>query len=281
MLSIQSSVAYGHAGNSSAVFPMQRMGVDVIAVYTVHFSNHTGYGSWRGPLLTPDDVREVVTGVDERGALADLDAVLSGYQGATQMGRVILDAVALAKRRSPQALYCCDPVMGDFGRGMYVLAGIPEFMRDEVVPAADILTPNQFELDFLTDRKCRTLADVQQAADELAARGPSIVLVTSVDAIDAEPDTLTMLARSPEGTWTVTTPLLPRTFTGSGDFTTATFLSHYLATRSVPTALEQTASIVYSVLEQTTRSGREELQLVAAQENMINPAFRFGARRVR
>ena len=134
ILSIQSSVAYGHVGNSAAVFPLQRLGHEVWPVLTVHFSNHTGYGAWRGPLLDPADVREVIAGIGDRGVLGECDAVLSGYQGDPAVGAVILDAVATVKAANPAAVYCCDPVMGDVGRGMFVRPGIPEFMRDTVVP---------------------------------------------------------------------------------------------------------------------------------------------------
>ena len=172
LLSIQSSVAFGHVGNSAAVFPLQRLGIEAWAVNTVHFSNHTGYGEWRGPLLSADELREVIQGVEERGALDRVAAVLSGYQGAEEVGAVVLDTVARVKELNPSAVYCCDPVMGDVGRGMFVRPGIPEFMRDQVVPAADVITPNHFELDFLSGRETRTVADVLDAVDAVRARGP-------------------------------------------------------------------------------------------------------------
>ncbi|MGL1715192.1 pyridoxal kinase, partial [Vibrio parahaemolyticus] len=75
VLSIQSAVAYGHVGNSAAVFPLQRIGVEVLPVYTVNFSNHTGYGAWRGPLISPADVADVITGIEERGVLGEIDVV--------------------------------------------------------------------------------------------------------------------------------------------------------------------------------------------------------------
>ena len=146
-----------------------RMGVEVWPVITVHFSNNTGYASWRGPVLTADDVRGVVQGIDELGVLGECDAVLSGYQGAADSGEAILDAVALVKERNPAALYCCDPVLGDVGRGFFVAPGIPELMRDRVVPQAQVITPNQFELEFLTGRQVRSLDEVVAAAQ--AARG--------------------------------------------------------------------------------------------------------------
>ena len=139
ILSIQSSVAYGHVGNSAAVFPLQRLGISVWPVNTVHFSNHTGYGDWRGPVLPAADIAAVIDGIERRGVLPDCDAVLSGYMGDASLGQVIVDAAARVKAANAGALYCCDPVMGDVGRGIYVRPGIPDFMRDPAVPAADIL----------------------------------------------------------------------------------------------------------------------------------------------
>ena len=276
ILSIQSSVAYGHVGNSAATFPLMRLGVEVWPVLTVHFSNHTGYGAWRGPLLAASDVGEVITGIDERGVLGDVDAVLSGYQGAEAVGAEILKAVALVKQRNPLAVYCCDPVMGDVGRGFYVRPGIPEFMRDQVIPAAQIVTPNQFELDCLTGRETRTVAEVLEAAHALRITGPEVVLVTSVVAEGVDPETLTMLVVTGEGAWQVVTPRLERMFTGSGDITAALFLAHYLTTGGdAAAALGNTAAAVYSVLKHTTEAGSSELALVAAQQEIVTPSHRF------
>lgn len=280
ILSIQSSVAYGHVGNSAATFPLMRMGVEVWPVLTVHFSNHTGYGQWRGPLLAASDIAEVVTGIDERGVLGRCDAVLSGYQGAEDVGLAILAAVALVKARNPDAVYCCDPVMGDVGRGFFVRPGIPELMRDTVVPAAQIVTPNQFELEFLTGSSTASLPEVLAAADALRARGPETVLITSVVHDEASPDTIDMVAVTEAGAWTVTTPLLPQVFTGAGDITAAIFLANLLRT-DVPTALGRTAAVVYGVLRATIDSGESELQLVAAQDEIASPTAEFEVRQLR
>ena len=174
ILSIQSSVAYGHVGNSAVTFPLMRMGVEVWPVITVHFSNHTGYGAWRGPLLSAADLRDVVRGIDERGVLGEVDAVLSGYQGGEDIGEMILDAVAMVKRRNQAAIYCCDPVLGDTDRGLYVRPGIPELMRQQVVPAAQIITPNQFELESLTGLPVSTMAELLNAADAARSLGPDV-----------------------------------------------------------------------------------------------------------
>jgi len=281
ILSIQSSVAYGHVGNSAAVFPLQRLGHEVWPVITVHFSNHTGYGAWRGPLLAPDDVREVIAGIEDRGVLGEADAVLSGYQGDPAVGGIILDAVARVKELNPDAVYCCDPVMGDVGRGMFVRPGIPEFMRDTVVPQADILTPNHFELDFLAGRTTTTLDEILDAVDDVRARGPRDVLVTSVLHGDVPDGRLDVVAVSDEGAWAVETPLLPITPNGCGDVTAALYLAHLRTTGSAAEALARTTSSVYGILEATIAAGTREIQLIAAQEAIAVPPMNFEVRRLR
>ena len=281
ILSIQSSVAYGHVGNSAAVFPLQRIGVEVLPVYTVHFSNHTGYGSWRGPLLAPDDLREVITGIEERGALADIDVVLSGYQGGEGIADVILDAVARVKSANPNAIYACDPVMGNAKSGCFVAPAIPVLLRDRVVPAADLITPNQFELGFLTDTTPDTLESTLESVALAQAMGPSSVLVTSVERPDREEGTIEMLAVTPEGAWIVQTPLLPFKANGSGDVTAALFTAHYRRTGDAALALARTTSSVFDLLRTTHESGARELQLVQSQEYFAHPQLQFEVRQIR
>ena len=281
ILSIQSSVAYGHVGNSAATFPLMRLGVEVYPVLTVHFSNTTAYGTWRGPVLSADDVRAVVQGIDEREALTAVDAVLTGYQGSAAIGEAVLETVALVRERNPKAIYCCDPVMGDVGRGFFVTTGIPEMFRDRIVPQADIVTPNQFELEFLTGRSATTLDELLSAAAALRATGPGIVLVTSAITDDLGSDSVSMLGVSADGAWLVSTPRLAPTFTGSGDITAAVFLASFLKSGSLPEALASTAAIVYAVLEITAASGHRELRLVEAQDAIVNPPREFSVRKVR
>ena len=280
ILSIQSSVAYGHVGNSAAVFPLQRLGIDVWPVLTVHFSNHTGYGSFRGPVLPADQIAEVLRGVEERGVLPGCDAVLSGYMGDVSLGHVVLDAVAKVKAANPRAVYCCDPVLGDVGRGFFVRPGLPEFMRDQAVPRADIVTPNQFELEFLAGRPIATLDDALAAARAVQATGPKIVLVTSLTRSDAPADAIEMLAVAPDGAWIVATPRLPISVNGSGDITAALFLAHYLRSGDPAVALGRTAATVFAVMEETHRAGKREIQIVAAQDAIANPPERFAVRQV-
>jgi len=281
VLSIQSAVAYGHVGNSAAVFPLQRIGVEVLPVYTVTFSNHTGYGAWRGPLIAPDDVREVITGIEERGVFGEIDALLSGYQGGEGIGDVIIDAVARVKAANPDAVYACDPVMGNAKSGCFVAPAIPILLREKVVPVADIITPNQFELGFLTGTEPDTLESTLASVDLAMAMGPRTVLVTSVERPDREEDTIEMLVADSAGAWIVQTPRLPMKANGSGDVTAALFTAHYVETGDAKTALERTASSVFDLLAATLESGARELRLVEAQEFYANPRMQFSARQVR
>ncbi|WP_353810067.1 pyridoxal kinase PdxY [Agromyces sp. SYSU T00194] len=281
VLSIQSAVAYGHVGNSAAVFPLQRIGVEVMPVYTVNFSNHTGYGAWRGPMIAPDDVRAVIDGIEDRGAFADVDVVLSGYQGGEGIADVILDAVARIKAANPDAIYSCDPVMGNAKSGCFVAPAIPVLLRDRVVPAADLITPNQFELGYLTGTEPDTLESTLASVDLARASGPSTVLVTSVERPDRPEGTIEMLAVDERGAWIVQTPRLPMKANGSGDVTAALFTAHHRRTGDAAGALARTASSVFDLLANTHASGARELQLVESQEAYAHPRLQFDVQQVR
>jgi pyridoxine kinase len=281
ILSIQSSVAYGHVGNSAAVFPLQRLGVEVWPVHTVHFSNHTGYGEWRGPLMAADDVRAVIQGVEERGAFPAVEAVLSGYQGGDEIGDVILDAVARVKAANPSAIYACDPVMGNAKSGCFVHPAIPVLLRERVVPAADVITPNQFELGFLTGTEPRSIEETLESVELARAMGPSTVLVTSVERPDAPEATIEMMAVTGDGAWIVQTPRLPMKANGSGDVTAALFTAHLLETGDPGVALGRTVSSVFDLLQTTLDSGERELQLVQSQQALAEPRMQFEVTRLR
>ena len=281
ILSIQSHVAFGHVGNAAAVFPLQRLGFEVVAVNTVQFSNHTGYGAWTGQVFAPEHIAEVLEGVEARHGLDECGAVLSGYMGDAAIGEAILGAVARVRGRG-DALYCCDPVMGDVGRGVFVRPGIPEFMAARAVPAADIVTPNQFELELLTGRPAHTLAEIIAAAASLRGLGPRIVVVTSVMRADAPAEVIETLCATDEGAWLVRTPLLPLepAPNGAGDAVAALFLGHFLRLRDPAEALSLAVSGLYGVLDRTRQSGRREIQLVAAQDELVTPSRLFSAERV-
>jgi len=269
ILSIQSSVAYGHVGNSAATFPLQRLGHEVWPVNTVHFSNHTGYGAWRGIVLEPEVIAEVIEGINDRGALGRVDAVLTGYQGSPGVAAVVLSTVARVRALNPAAVYCCDPVMGDVGRGMFVLPGVPELIRTTVVPAADVVTPNAFELAYLSGggdpaqvsmAGVSTLDGLLAAVEQVRATGPRTVLVTSVDGADIPPDEIAMVAVDPTGAYLVRTPRLPLEVNGAGDVTAALFLAHLHD--GVDVALGRVASSIHGILAATHEAGSREILLV-------------------
>lgn len=282
ILSIQSHVAYGHVGNAAAVLPLQRLGYDVWPVHTVMFSNHTGYGSWRGPIISASDVTAVIEGISERGVLNQCQAVLSGYMGNTELGQVIIDAVTRVRTANPKALYLCDPVMGDVGRGIFVKSDIPEFMRKYAIPIADIITPNQFELELLTNQKIETLEDALTAAKIARRLGPKVILITSLIRRETAEDSIEMLAASDKGSWLISTPrlkLIPPP-NGAGDATAALFLAYYLAQNSLSKALAKAAASVFALFEATDNAGSRELALIAAQDRIVRPRTKFIPRRV-
>ena len=277
LLSIQSHVAYGHVGNSAAVFPLQRLGVEVWPIDTVQFSNHTGYGKWQGRVFDAGLIRDMVGGIEQRGVLGECDGVLSGYMGGADIGAAILDAVATVRRANPAARYCCDPVIGDVGRGIFVRDGIPQFMKEKAVPAADIVTPNQFELDYLAGRESRTLADALAAVKAVHGLGPRAVLVTSLHVDDAPDDAIDLLASDATGRFRLRTPKLNLAVNGAGDAIAALFFAHYLRVGKINEALSKAASAIFGLLTKTAEVGAAEIQIVAAQQEIVEPSRVFEA----
>jgi pyridoxine kinase len=280
ILSIQSHVTYGHVGNAAAVFPLQRMGVEVWPIHTVQFSNHTGYGDWQGRIFDAGLIRELVGGVEKRGVLSECDGVLSGYVGGVDIGGAILDALATVRRANPAAKYCCDPVIGDVGRGVFVREGIPEFMRDKAVPAADVVTPNQFELDYLSGRVSKTLAQARDAVKTLHDLGPRAILVTSLYTNDTPEDAIDLLASDETGCFRLRTPKLELSANGAGDAIAALFFAHYLRVGKIDEALSRAGSAIYGVLAKTAEVGTREIQLVAAQDEIVTSSRTFQAEKI-
>jgi pyridoxine kinase len=281
ILSIQSWVAYGHVGNASAVFPLQRLGAEVWSINTVQFSNHTGYGHWTGQVYTGDDVRELVDGIAARDVLRQCDAVLSGYMGDAGIGEAILHAVRRVRQENPRAIYCCDPVIGDMEEGVYVREGIEAFLRDNALPQSDIATPNRFELQRLTGLDCGTLGGAKQAARHLAGMmrpdGLRCVLLTSLETELTPGDQMDLMVAENGQFHLLRTPRLPVTVNGAGDAVAALFLFHRIATGSAVKALENAGSAVHGVLRRTAEAASREVLTVAAQEEFVSPTMRFVA----
>jgi len=287
VLSIQSHVCYGAAGNSAAVFPMRRLGVEVWPFNTVQFSNHTQYGQWEGLPTPTEQIGLLAKGIEAIGALGKCDAVLSGYLGTEAQGDQVLEVVARVKAANPQALYLCDPVMGHPAKGCVVPAGVQEHHASLSASHADVLCPNVLELGVMTGTDPRTPHEVVSAARALLAKGhASCVLVKHLAHAGLTPDDafeMLLVERGSGGgsggVWHVGTPLLPfsKPPVGVGDLTSALFLVGLLHGKSPKSALEHTASAYFEVMCATSAFDEYELQLVAAQDGLAAPARWFEA----
>jgi pyridoxine kinase len=284
-LSLQSHVAYGYVGNRAATFPLQRLGHEVWAVNTVEFSNHTGYGAWRGRAASAEQVAEIVQGIEALGQFSRCDGLLTGYVGDAALADVVLDTARRVRAANPRTVWCCDPVLGDIDTGIYVKPGIDIFFRDRAIPAADLVTPNHFELEHLTGRTVSTMAEALSAARTLLAgegRGPRLALITSLRRADAPAETIEMVAVTADAAWRVATPMIGFEIApnGTGDAVAALFTAHWIAGDDVADALGKAASSIFAVLEATAAMGERELQLVAAQDRLVAPLRAFKAEKL-
>ena len=280
VLSIQSHVVFGHVGNSAAVFPLQRLGREVWPMMTVQFSSHAGYPGWRGRAFDARTIDECVAGLQAIGVLPVCAGLITGYLGKPEIGEAALRALASLRAANSQALYACDPVIGDIERGRYVAEGVGEFFRDRALPFATIATPNAFELEWLTGERPADLGTAQAAIAALRRRGPQVVVAKSLTLDDTPGDALDMLAADETGFWRLRTPKLPIAVNGAGDLFAALFFHHWLETRATPEALSRAASSVYAIVTRTDAAGSRELVLVAAQDEIVRPSRLFAAEAV-
>jgi pyridoxine kinase len=273
VLSIQSAVAYGQVGNSAAVLPLQRLGFEVWPVNTVQLAHHPGYGKFVGHLVEPERIAAILEGLVERAPLADCAGLLSGYLGTAEAAPLVFDILREIRERRPDLVYLCDPVIGDDGAGVFVRPGVAEAIREALLPAATIVTPNRFELALLAGRSVATAEEALAAARTLQGLGPEIVVATGLPLGDR----LGLLAVSAAEAWLLTTPRLPRPFAGTGDAFGGLLLGHYLKARDLKTALERAATAIFGLAELTLAEGSTELSLVAAQDLFALTEARFVA----
>ncbi len=277
ILSIQSHVVYGHVGNSAAVFPLQRLGREVWPLMTVQYSSHVGYPGWRGRAFDAAMIDDCLSGLEAIGVLPRCAGLLTGYLGKPEIGEAALRALDRVRAANAEAAYACDPVIGDVGPGVYVAVGVGEFFRDHALPMATIATPNAFELEWLTGKQVNTLQAARRAIASLRARGPQVVVVTSLKLDDTPSGALDILAGDETGLWRARTPNLPISVNGSGDVFAALFFHHWLEAHDTRGALSGAASSVYAVVKATLDSGSRELNVISAQDEFTNPAQLFAA----
>lgn len=277
ILSIQSHVVYGHAGNASAVFPLQRMGFEVADIHTVQFSNHTGYGEWKGEILPPSLIADCVQGLQERDVLKDMQAVLTGYLGAPETALVIADTVEKVKAENPGAIYCCDPVMGDFGRDVYVHPDIPSFIAEHILPTSDIITPNHFETQLLSEMEITDIPSALKAMEVLQAKGPKTVVLTSYAPGGVEGDTIACIAKQGDDAWMFSAPKvqLEKNPVGTGDAFSSLLLAHTLKGKPIDQALQYTGAGLWHILDISKQCKSWEIQTIKAQDLFVEPQNLF------
>lgn len=269
ILSVQSHVAYGHVGNSAAVLALQCLGHEVWPVNTVQFSNHPGHGQFAGRASEPEHVREILDGLAALGVFKKCRALLTGYLASAETGVAVLDAWARIRRENPDALFICDPVLGDRDEGLYVSDRLLAFYRDAALPLADAVLPNAFELEALTGRTVSSIDDAVDAAEQIIAVGPRYVIVSS--APTANPANVGNLLVSANGAWTIETPKYELKAKGAGDLLSALWIGHLLNSGDPGDpidALERAVSASSAIIEAASGDGLTELPLVALQQKI-------------
>lgn len=282
VLAIQSQVIYGHVGNNAGVFPLQRQGAEVWAMPTAVLAFNPSYGP---PAMRPSEPAEIdgwIAALQTRPEWRQIDAVLLGWLGNARTAEAAARAALAVKAANPNAIFLCDPVMGDHDTGLYVHDALPPFIREHLIPRADIITPNGFELEFLLGRKVETLPEALKACDELRARGPRTVIATTLKRRDGGQGMLEALLVNDQGAWLCGVPDLgdglPK---GAGDLFAALFLARILKGRVPKKALLFAMAGTYVMLRDALERKRPEMRLVEAQEEFCNPGHLPEIERVR
>ncbi|WP_109315280.1 pyridoxal kinase PdxY [Pseudovibrio ascidiaceicola] len=276
ILSIQSHVTYGHAGNGCAVFPMQRMGHEVWAINTVQFSNHTQHPQgWTGQAHDAKQISEIFEGLAKLNVLSQIKGIVTGYLGGPSHCDVIVDIVNEVRRHNPDCLYFCDPVMGAPDKGCIVSEGVAELLVSKVMPIADAIVPNQFELSQFIGEPIETLEQAKQACAKAMEIGPKMVLAKHLHSVSD--DAFTMMFASEQGSYLAQRPHLPfeRQPVGVGDLITSVFAAGYLNGLSEVEAFQHCNNAVYGVLKTTQEKDEWELQTIAAQQEFVTPTEHF------
>ncbi|SDG09801.1 pyridoxine kinase [Limimonas halophila] len=270
VLSIHSHVVYGHVGNDAAAFGLRRLGVEAWQIDTVRLSNHPGHGACTGGATEAGEIAALTDGLADLGVLDGCDAVLAGYLGTAAQAEPIAAAVQRVRAARPGALAVVDPIMGDPGPGRYVADTVADAVAERLVPRADLVTPNGFELGELTGLPVGSRAEALTAARALLACGPRMVLATS---LPTDGDSVEMLAATADAAWAVRVPHLRFAVApnGAGDLLAGLVTGWLVRGAALADALLAAADAVHEVLLATRDAGRRELTLVQAQDALAAP----------
>lgn len=285
ILSIQSHVVSGYVGNKSATFPLQLLGFEVDAINSVQLSNHTGYKVFKGQVLNDKDLDDLIDGLIQND-LDNYTHLLTGYVGSASFLKKVAEVAVTLKRKNPDLIYVCDPVMGDNGK-MYVPEELKEIYRKDIVPLADIVLPNHFELELLSNIKISQMSDLENAVKQLHKIGPQTVAVSSTEISNKL--TAVVSTKKDKKLIKIDIPKIPISFTGTGDLFAALFLAHTYLDESMKVALEKTVNSLYSVLLKTYEYSQTyqdkgvqparkiELRLIQNRNYIENPAIHLPA----
>ncbi len=254
ILSIQSHVTYGYVGNKAAVYPLQAMGYDVWPVNTVQFSNHTGYGKWKGQIFSAEHIVDVIDGIEELGVMDDCEAIISGYMGSLEICKVVSDAVMRFKKQNKALIYLCDPVMGS--KNCYVKPEVLKFFCNEL--SADIITPNQFEAEMIAGITIRSVSDLEAVANHFHMRGVKILVITSVE-LDGG---IYVLVSEQNGKYLVAIKNHEAQINGTGDLFSAVYLGSYLKHGNALLATQHAVYYTEQAINATIETSSRELQVL-------------------
>ncbi|MBN9276938.1 MAG: pyridoxal kinase [Hyphomicrobium sp.] len=255
ILAISSQVARGHVGLSAVVPALQALGHEVIALPTIMLSNHPGHGAVAGQRMEPALLSRMLATLDAHGWLAGVDAVLSGYLPTQEHVAVVAEAVGLVRAHRAKAPFFCDPGLGDDPNGLYIAEDAARSLAERLVPLADVIFPNRFELQWLASQP---VTDAASAAMAGRALGTSVTVATSIPAGD---DGLATMAVTAEEAWTRTVVRMNGVPNGTGDLLAALFTGHMVNACAAPIALKRSVIGVQEAI--CASAGRDELNLIA------------------
>ncbi|TQS69956.1 pyridoxal kinase [Rhodobacteraceae bacterium] len=261
VISIQSQVVYGHVGNSAALFPMQAAGLEVAMIPTVVFSNTPDYPTLRGRALPDDFFADLLLGATERALARKAQFIMSGYIGSVGVARQTARFIAQAKAENPDLVYLCDPVLGDTKPGLYVPAEIARVMQDELLPLADIATPNPFELEWLTGHTITSMADLARAYRDLGLGHGAQLIATGCSLSDTPAGQIESVVMTPDTTTRHPTPHLPMAKAGTGDLFAALVITALAHARPLAKAVDFAQTLTGRALAHAEHLGRDEVVL--------------------
>lgn len=265
VISIQSQVVHGQVGNSAAVFPMLAAGMEVAPIPTVIFSNTPVYPTRRGQALDPDFFADLLRGAEERGLPARAAFIVTGYIGSLEVARLTADFVRRARALNPGLTYLCDPVMGDVYPGLYVPEEIAAVIREELLPMADIATPNPFELHYLTGTAVETLADLPRAAEQLGLAKGAHLIATGCRLAETAPGHIETLVYGPSGLSRHPVAHILVSLGGTGDLFAGLITAGLGAGRALAEAVDLAQVQMTRAITEAQRLGRSEVALSAAE----------------